>query len=89
MQTGRCYFQVQIVAQPFLELFDKEYTSLSIQFADAFHMVDVAAFALKIFARVFTFVQHLQLLLQFDHSAAPQDASKIDTRINHAIAADH
>src|SRR5205823_7444687 len=40
MQTGRRYFQIQIVAQPFLELFDKEYASLGIEFADAFHMAE-------------------------------------------------
>lgn len=34
MQTGRRYFQIEIVAQPFLELFDEEYASLGIEFAN-------------------------------------------------------
>src|SRR5437660_2184064 len=44
MQTGRRYFQIEIVAQPFLELFDKEYASLSIEFAHPFHMAEEKSF---------------------------------------------
>src|SRR5437764_10737269 len=44
MQTGRRYFQIEIVAQPFLELFDKEYASLGIEFADPFHMAEEKSF---------------------------------------------
>src|SRR6476659_4339071 len=40
MQTGRRHFQIEIVAQPFLELFDKEYASLGIKFADPCHMAE-------------------------------------------------
>src|SRR2546428_7605347 len=44
MQTGRRYFQIEIVAQPFLELFDKEYAPLGIEFADPFHMAEEKSF---------------------------------------------
>ncbi len=44
MQTGRRYFQIEIVAQPFLELLDKEYASLGIEFADPFHMAEEKSF---------------------------------------------
>src|SRR5262252_5365858 len=44
MQTSWRYFQIQIVAQPFLELFDKEYASLGIEFADPFHMAEEKSF---------------------------------------------
>src|SRR5207249_3916538 len=44
MQTGRRYFQIEIVAQPFLELLDKEYASPSIEFADPFHMAQEESF---------------------------------------------
>src|SRR5438034_5299663 len=44
MQTGRRYFQIEIVAQPFLELFDKEYASMGIEFADPFHMAEEKSF---------------------------------------------
>jgi len=44
VQTGRRYFQIEIVAQPFLELFDKEYTSLGIEFAHPFHMAEEKSF---------------------------------------------
>ena len=44
MQTGRRYFQIEIVAQPFLALFDKEYASLGIEFADTFHMAEEKSF---------------------------------------------
>ena len=44
MQTGRRYFQIEIVAQPFLALFDKEYASLGIEFADPFHMAEEKSF---------------------------------------------
>src|SRR5262245_189281 len=45
MQTGRSYFQIEIVAQPFLELFDKEYASLGINFADPFQMAEEKTFS--------------------------------------------
>src|SRR5436189_4590416 len=44
MQTGRRYFQIEIIAQPFLELLDKEYASLGIKFADPFHMAEEKSF---------------------------------------------
>ena len=44
MQAGRRYFQIEIVAQPFLELFDKKYASLGIKFADPFHMAEEKSF---------------------------------------------
>src|SRR6266480_2833045 len=44
MQTGRRYFQIEIVAQPFLEVFDKEYASLGIEFAKPFHMAEEKSF---------------------------------------------
>src|SRR5882724_5481993 len=44
MQTRWCYFQIEIVAQPFLELFDKEYASLGIKFADSLHMAEEKSF---------------------------------------------
>src|SRR5205823_5189652 len=44
MQTGRRYFQIEIVAQPFLELFNKEYASLGIEFAHPFHMAEEKSF---------------------------------------------
>src|ERR1043166_9362125 len=44
MQTGWRYFQIEIVAQPFLELFDKKYASLGIEFADPFHMAEEKSF---------------------------------------------
>src|SRR4029077_13174973 len=44
MQTGRRYFQIEIIAQPFLELLDKEYASLGIEFADPFHMAEEESF---------------------------------------------
>src|SRR4029453_13589327 len=44
MQTGWRYFQIEIVAQPFLELFDEEYASLGIKFADPFHMAEEKSF---------------------------------------------
>ena len=44
MQAGRRYFQIEIVAKPFLELLDKEYASLSIEFADSFHMAEEKSF---------------------------------------------
>ena len=44
MQTGWRYFKIEIVAQPFLELFDKEYASLGIDFADPFHMAKEKSF---------------------------------------------
>src|SRR6478736_10279374 len=44
MQTGRRYFQIKIVAKPFLELFDKEYAALSIEFAQAFHVTEEKSF---------------------------------------------
>jgi hypothetical protein len=44
MQTGRRYFEIEIVAQPFLELFDKEYASLGVEFADPFHMAEEKSF---------------------------------------------
>src|SRR5438132_11550424 len=44
MQTGRRYFQIEIVAQSFLELFNKEYASLGIEFADPFHMAEEKSF---------------------------------------------
>src|SRR4029078_987784 len=44
MQAGRRYFQIEIVAQPFLELLDKEYASLGIEFADPFHMAEEKSF---------------------------------------------
>src|SRR5438034_6148136 len=47
MQNGRSYFQIEIVAQPFLELFDKEYASLGIEFADPFHMAEEKPFSDK------------------------------------------
>ena len=40
MQAGRRYFQIEIVTEPFLELFDEEYASLGIEFADPFHMAE-------------------------------------------------
>jgi hypothetical protein len=45
MQTGRGYFQIEIVAQPFLESFDKEYASPGIKFADSFHMTEEESFS--------------------------------------------
>src|SRR5262245_50451867 len=36
---------MEIVAQPFLELFDKEYASLGIEFADALHMAEEKSFS--------------------------------------------
>ena len=47
MQAGRRYFQIEIVAQPFLELLDKEYASLGIEFADPFHMAEEKSFGDK------------------------------------------
>jgi len=44
VQTGRRYFQIEVVAQPFLELFDKEYASLGIKFAHPFHMAQEKSF---------------------------------------------
>src|SRR3989442_13756020 len=44
MQTGWRYFQIEIVAQPFLELFDKEYASLGIEFANPLHMAEEESF---------------------------------------------
>src|SRR5262249_42290821 len=44
MQAGWRYFQIEIVAQPFLELFDKEEAPLSIEFADPFHMAEEKSF---------------------------------------------
>src|SRR3954452_3316021 len=44
MQTGLRYFQIEIVAQPFLELFDKEYASPGIEFANPFHMAEEESF---------------------------------------------
>src|SRR5438132_14110278 len=44
MQTGWRYFQIEIVAQPFLELLDKEYASLGIEFAHPFHMAEEKSF---------------------------------------------
>src|SRR5260370_14348674 len=44
MQTGRRYLQIEIVAQPFFELFDKEYASLGIEFAHPFHMAEEKSF---------------------------------------------
>src|SRR4029450_4460070 len=44
MQTGWRYFEIEIIAQPFLELFDKEYASLGIEFADPFHMAEEESF---------------------------------------------
>src|SRR5690242_9017979 len=45
MQTGRRYFKIQIIAQPFLELFDEEYASLGIEFADPFHVAEEKSFS--------------------------------------------
>src|SRR6188472_3487169 len=47
MQAGRGYFQIEIVAQPFLELFDEEYAPLGIDFADPFHMAEEKSFGDK------------------------------------------
>src|SRR4030095_14865271 len=47
VQTGRRYFRNEIVAQPFLELFDKEYASLGIEFDDPFHMAEEKSFGDK------------------------------------------
>src|SRR4030095_15975499 len=44
MQTGWRYFQIEIVAQAFLELLDKEYASLRIEFANPFHMAEEKSF---------------------------------------------
>src|SRR5262252_7753447 len=44
MQTSRRYFQIEIVAQPFLELFDKEHASLGIKFAYSFQMAEEKTF---------------------------------------------
>src|SRR5437016_12555284 len=44
MQTGWRYFQIEIVAQPFLELLDKEYASPRIEFAHPFHMAEEKSF---------------------------------------------
>src|SRR6185437_9804102 len=44
MQAGRRYFQIEIVAQPFLELLDKEYASPGIEFANPFHMAEEKSF---------------------------------------------
>src|SRR5262249_46454774 len=44
MQSSRRYFQIEIVAQPFLELFDKEYASLGIELADPFHVAEKKSF---------------------------------------------
>src|ERR1700742_4024792 len=44
MQTGWRHFQNEIVAQPFLELFDKEYASFRIDFANPFHMAEKKSF---------------------------------------------
>src|SRR4030095_1931589 len=44
MQTGWRYFQIEIIAQPFLELLDKEYASLGIKFADPFQMAEEKTF---------------------------------------------
>src|SRR4030095_10920911 len=44
MQTGWRYFKIEIVAQPFLELFDKEYASPGIEFANPFHMAEEKSF---------------------------------------------
>src|SRR5258708_21537658 len=44
MQTGWRQFQIEIVAQPFLELLDKEYASLGIEFAHPFHMAEEKSF---------------------------------------------
>src|SRR5437762_7905758 len=44
MQTGGRCFQIEVIAQPFLELFDKEYASLGIEFADPFHMAEEESF---------------------------------------------
>src|SRR4029077_1732974 len=44
VQTGWRHFQIEIIAQPFLELFDKEYASLGIEFADPFHMAEEKSF---------------------------------------------
>src|SRR5438477_12003144 len=44
MQTGWRYFQIEIVAQPFLELLDKEYAPLGIEFAHPFHMAEEKSF---------------------------------------------
>src|SRR4030095_9932004 len=44
MQTGWRYFKMKISAQPFLELFDKEYASPGIEFANPFHMAEEESF---------------------------------------------
>src|ERR1700746_1963785 len=44
MQTGRSYLEIEIVAQPFLKLFDKEHASLGIEFADPFHVAEEKSF---------------------------------------------
>src|SRR5262249_62410604 len=44
MQTSRRYFQVEIVAQPFLESFDKEYASLRIDSTNPFDMAEKKSF---------------------------------------------
>src|SRR3989442_12536690 len=44
MQTGWRYFQIEIVAQPFLELLDKEYASLGREVAHPFHMAEEKSF---------------------------------------------
>ncbi|KAG0505205.1 MAG: hypothetical protein Udaeo_14630 [Candidatus Udaeobacter sp.] len=44
MQTGRRYFKIEIVAQPFLELFDKGFASPGIEFADPLHMAEEESF---------------------------------------------
>src|SRR5215471_6419904 len=45
VQTGWRHFQIEIVAQPLLELFNKEYASLGIEFADPFHMAEKESFS--------------------------------------------
>jgi hypothetical protein len=44
MQTGWRDFKIKIIAQPFLKLFDKEYASLGIEFADPFYMAEEKSF---------------------------------------------
>src|SRR5262245_46440662 len=83
MQTSRRYLQNEIVAQPFLELFDEEYAPLGIKFADAFHMAEEKSFSDE--TREGSLINRWRVLV-YDSAYLDQDVDKLWRRDHKAEA---
>src|SRR5262249_39033195 len=79
MQSGRRYFQIEIIAQPFLELVDKKYASLGVEFAHSFHVAEEKSFGDE--TRQGSLINRWRMLIH--------DSAHLDERVDKLWWCDH